>query len=102
MLNEVWDEAVFLVGCADLTPRSVCTLFIFHFPGGLEGGENYPITPAIIALCMAAVNMDAGVCAAVGRQVLMQMKWGCVCVCHITFPVISNFVSVRVSGVPAG
>ncbi len=37
------------------------------------------MAPCIVR--MAAVNMDAGACAAVGGQVLMLIKWGTECVC---------------------
>lgn len=72
----------------------------FSLPRRPEGGENYPITPAIIALWMAAVNMGAGVRVAVGGQVLMQMKWQNMCV-TLYFHLYPTLY-VHVSRVPAG
>lgn len=86
-----WDNVCGLL-CRPSSPRQPCIVY-FSVHRGPEGGGNYLVArqrAAIIAPCtarMAAVNMDAGVRAAVGGQVLMLIKWERVPLCDfVSFP----------------
>lgn len=84
-----WDNVSGLL-CRQNSQRHP-TIVYFSLHRRPEGEGNYLVArqrATLIALCivrMAAVNMDAAVCAAVGGQVLMLIKWervpACMCMC---------------------
>lgn len=120
-----WDNSSALL-CRWSSQKDPCIVY-FSPLRRPEGGGNYLVAhqhASIIApriVRMAAVNIDAGVCAAVGGQVLMLIKcvslnhlcalpakllWKYfgvgVCVCHFTFLFMSRFTCMCVSRAPAG